>query len=351
MPVPCPPADAFPGADLAQRSRQPKACGQPISVASANAAADWLTLLMSGEVSNEERAAWRQWREADPEHERAWRHIEAVTNGRLAVMQPRAAYQTLSPYAGTVSQSRRKALRLLLWGGAIGASALSASRTQTWQSAVADYRTGTGEQRSIALSDGTEILLDTASAIDVQFDSRRRLIRLIAGEVMITTGHRTIDGRPDGRPFIVQTGEGLVRALGTRFIVRQEDKLTAVAVIESGVEITPEAAAGQPPVLHAGERATFSRTAVNREAALTERDLAWTRGQIVAENLRLADFLTELGRYRPGMLRCDSAVADLRLSGVFPLEDTDRILAMLPMVLPIEVRRRTRYWISVEGRS
>ncbi|ALM84341.1 iron dicitrate transport regulator FecR [Bordetella sp. N] len=333
------------------------ACGQPISDATADAAAEWLTIMMSGETTEAERQRWQQWCAADPEHELAWRHIETVTQ-RLSAMQPRAAYQALSPYAARTAAAntagaagRRKALRVLLWGGAIGTSALLASRTQTWQQATADYRTRTGEQRAVALSDGTRILLNTDSAIDVKFDAQRRLVRLVAGEVMIITGHELVDGKPDPRPFIVQTGEGSIRALGTRFMVRQDDGYSAVAVMESAVEITAAEATAQPRILRAGERTTFTRRAIDGTLPVADRDLAWTRGQIVAEDLRLTDFLAELGRYRSGFLRCDPAAANLRVSGVFPLENTDRILDMLTKVLPVRVHQRTRYWVTVEAVS
>jgi len=337
------------------------ACGQPISETTADAAAEWLTIMMSGEATDAERQRWQQWRAADAEHELAWRHIETVTR-RLSAMQPRAAYQALSPYAsrkaaaagGNVAAGvagRRKAMRLLLWGGAIGTSALLASRTQAWQQVVADYRTGVGQQRAVALSDGTRILLNTDSAIDVKFDGQRRLVRLVAGEAMIITGHVLVDGQPDRRPFIVQTAEGGVRALGTRFMVRQDDGYSTVAVVESAVEITPAESDSQPRILRAGERTTFTRRAIDGAVPVADRDLAWTRGQIVADDLRLTDFLAELGRYRPGFLRCDPAAANLRVSGVFPLGDTDRILDMLTKVLPIRVHQRTRYWVTVDAVS
>jgi len=74
---------------------------------------------------------------------------------------------------------------------------------------------------------------------------------------------------------------------------------------------------------------------------------AWARGQLVADEQRLGDFLAELGRYRPGLLRVDPRIAGLRLSGVFPLADTDRILDTLPSVLPVRLQWRTRYWVTV----
>lgn len=73
--------------------------GQPLDEAVAEQAAQWLTLLMCEDVSEEDRRLWRRWRDAHPDHDRAWRHIEAVT-GRLDALAPSSAYQVLSPYAG-----------------------------------------------------------------------------------------------------------------------------------------------------------------------------------------------------------------------------------------------------------
>jgi transmembrane sensor len=122
-------------------------------------------------------------------------------------------------------------------------------------------------------------------------------------------------------------------------------------VLESAVEITSGDAPGQSEVLHAGERTTFTRQAIDAAQPASGQDSAWTRGQIVADNMRLADFLAELARYRPGIVRCEGNVANLRVSGVFPLNDPDRILAILPKVLPVQVRLRTRYWVTVEAAS
>lgn len=65
----------------------------------------------------------------------------------------------------------------------------------------------------------------------------------------------------------------------------------------------------------------------------------------------LGQFLDELGRHRRGVLRCDPAVAELPLTGVFPLADTDRVLAALQQSLPVEVYGVTRYWVTVRPRG
>jgi transmembrane sensor len=329
----------------------PMAGGQPIAESVADEAAEWLTLLMSGEASDDDHRRWQAWRAAHPDHERAWRHIEAVTQ-RFKALTRHAGYQALSPYLdGKPGQGqgprRRKALKLLLWGGVTGTAGLLASRTSTWRQQVADHRTGTGEQRTVTLADGSQLTLGTASAIDVRFDSERRLLRLVAGEVLVTTAH-ALGKPPDPRPLIVETAQGGIRALGTRFGVRQHGGHTGVAVLESAVEITP-ADGGTPRIVKAGERTSFTRDAVDAPEVLAERDTAWARGQIIADDMPLGDFLAELARYRPGIVRCDPAVAGLRLSGVFPLHDTDRILATLPNVVPVQVRQHTRWWVVVEA--
>jgi len=322
--------------------------GKVISRATADAAADWLTVLMSGEAGEEQQRQWSQWRQASAEHEAAWQHVESVT-GRMKSLGPSPAYTALSSYGtGTrvPSATRRRAIRMLVWGGLATGTGLLASRTETWQASLADCQSATGEQRSFALEDGTQLLLNTGSAVNLRFDVRARRILLVAGEIMVATRHG--QGLPsDPRPLLVETAEGSIRSLGTRFTVRQRSGNTDVAVQESAVEITSLNSAGGTRLLRAGEQTQFSREAIEPPRFADEQALAWTRGQLLADEQRLDEFLAELGRYRQGLLRADPQVAGLRLSGVFPLTDTDRILATLPSVLPVRVHWRTRYWATV----
>jgi len=72
---------------------------------------------------------------------------------------------------------------------------------------------------------------------------------------------------------------------------------------------------------------------------------------LVAAHMRLQDFLAELGRYRRGQLNCDPKVAELLISGTYPIDDSERILSLLEISLPVRVRRFTRYWVTVEARA
>ena len=71
------------------------------------------------------------------------------------------------------------------------------------------------------------------------------------------------------------------------------------------------------------------------------------RGLLPADRMRLNTLLAELSRYRPGVLRCSDAVAGLRVTGSFQLDDTDAALALLAQALPVRIERRTRYWVTV----
>ena len=315
-----------------------------ISEAVEEQAAEWLTVLMSDEAGEQERAAWQRWRELDPEHERAWQHIEAVTQ-RLNGLHRGAAAQAL---AGTAAPANRKRRQLLLWLGVAGGAGLLAAQTDAWQGARslrADYRTATGERREVALHDGSVVTLNTGSAMNVSFDGQRRLIELLAGEILVVSGH----GAGSEAPLVVATREGLVRALGTRFSVRQDAGKSTVDVFESAVEVRPRDSASAPLHLAAGRSVSFSRLQADAPHALDAYADAWSRGQMIVEDVTLGEFIAELSRYRPGILHCAPEVAQLRLSGVFPLADTQRILNMLPNSLPVQVRSRTRYWVTLEA--
>ncbi|MCE1061894.1 hypothetical protein LU646_29115, partial [Pseudomonas alloputida] len=85
---------------------------------------------------------------------------------------------------------------------------------------------------------------------------------------------------------------------------------------------------------------------------------AWNRwsdahgmgGQMTVESaMRLSNFLAQVSRYRHGYLGYSNEIADLRLSGVFRLEDPEQLLRLLPQTLPVRLRRRTRWWVHVES--
>ncbi|MEY1661232.1 FecR domain-containing protein [Isoalcanivorax beigongshangi] len=328
----------------------PFAEGAPLPVEVAQAAADWLTLLMADVVSEDDRQRWQAWRNAHPDHERAWRHIEAIT-GHLQQLGPTPAYQVLSPYGEMQRRqqpSRRKVLSWLLLAGAAGGGALLATPASRplRQRLSTDYRTGTGEQRNWTLPDGSQLLLNTDSIVVVDFQPQQRRLQLLQGELwLVTAAAQGVAGTLP--PLVVDTVHGRIQALGTRFSVRHWPERTTVTVVESAVAVMPRDQSGPAQRVTAGQRTAFDRVGVRTRPRASSAAPAWVQGQLVADDWPLERFINELERYRPGYLRCHPAIATLRISGIFPLHDTDHILQTLPQVLPVRLSWRTRYWVSV----
>lgn len=306
-------------------------------------AAEWFVLLDSGEATAQELVAFQQWRGADPAHEQAWQQAQRISG--LASSLPQ---QTGSTLRRKTRLDRRKAIKQL----AILIAAVPAGwlgwRTSEQQGWLADYRTATGEQRRIVLADGTVIQLNTATRIDVDYSAISRTIYLRGGEILIATAPDP-DAQPNGkpRPFTVQTAYGPVQPLGTRFVVRHIDDHVFVAVQEGAVQISNGV---RTDILHANEETRFDAGVIDQPQALSPRELHWARGMLSADETRLGDFIAELARYRPGILRCDPAVADIRVTGAYQLQDTDAILLNLAKVFPVKLEYRTRYWVSVTAR-
>lgn len=310
----------------------------------AEAAMTWWVELHADPVADDLRAACQQWRATRPEHERAWQII-AAAHGRLRASGLPGALARAA-LAAPRSPARRKAVKTLAVLLFAGGAAWTAHRPDAAPRWLADLRTGTGERRDVVLADGTQLTLDTGSAVDVRFDDAERRLRLLAGRIHIVTA---ADGAAD-RPFIVDTAQGSARALGTRFTVRQDDGSSHVAVHEGRVALTPRRG-GAPLVLAAGEQARFDARAADRPQPVRDSDDAWRRGMLIATGMRLDDFVAELGRYRAGWLLCDPEAAALRVSGSFPLADTDRALDALANALPVDIVRRSRYWATVRPRG
>lgn len=303
-----------------------------------DAAADWLVRLHAGDTTDAEREAARRWREQDPLHAQAWQRAERF----LALFDSVPADIGKPALSRRRQTERRAALKALLLLGSLPPAWLAA-RELPWPAWQADLRTATGERRPLQLADGTHLVLNTDSAVDVAFGAAERLLHLHRGEILITTAP---DPQTPPRPLRVATPHGRIRAIGTRFSVRRHDAFTQVAVFDGAVELTPLHGAAR--LLSAGQQARFDIATTHPPASVDATAASWVDGMLIAKQMHLPDLLAELARYRPGVLRCDPALAALRVSGAFPL-DTERSLRLLADTQPVRIQRLTRYWVNVEA--
>ncbi|MFA5495060.1 MAG: FecR domain-containing protein [Porticoccaceae bacterium] len=303
------------------------------------AAAAWYVDLRDTGAEDPLREAHRQWLAQHPAHRQAWARVEKLQ--RTLDAAPRAITRSTLDSARATRRQAIKALSLVLVAGVAGAA---------WRyrggvdELTADYRTAIGGSAQATLSDGSLLRLDTASAVDIRYGDQLREILLHSGEIHITTA-------PDaaGRPFIVHTRHGSIRALGTAFLVRSDDRQARLGVLRHAVEIRLAERPGQPTRLDAGQQVHFTRWRAETPQPLPAGADAWTRRLLVVSDWPLRQFLDELSRYHRGRLSCDDAVAGLRISGAFHLDDIHAVLGNLTATLPIRVRYLTRYWARVEA--
>mgnify|MGYP001096544758 FL=1 len=315
--------------------------GQPIALDIAMQAAQWLTTLMDDDATAAQRQAWRTWRDAHPDHDRAWRHIEQVS-GNFQELDARASRQALARQP----TARRQGLRALIWLAAFGATGWFASRSDTAHTLLADVSTG-ATRRHITLADGTALHLNVHTAVNLRYTASGRLLQLVRGEIHVATAQ---EHRTPYRPFVVETTHGRALALGTRYVVRKDDDRTMVAVEQGRVRLTPRDGGGAAVIVGSGQGAGMTNNQVLPVRASGPEAWAWRQGLLLADAMRLRDFIHELSRYRSGVIACDDAVGDLRISGVYPLADTDAVLRALPEALPVRVQYRTPYWVQLQAK-
>ena len=316
---------------------------QALNPAIVEQAIQWLVRLRFNQADEQTQRTFKHWLQQHPEHVVAWQRVETLGD-EFAGVPTQLARQTLN---GTNhGMRRRESLKLLGILATVSAAAWLGRDYTPVPAMLAQQRSSTGEQRRFQLDDGSLIQLNSDSAVDSDFDAQRRLIILRRGEIIVNVG--ADQHSPQARPFWVQSRDGLIRAQSSRFLARELDDGTLVAAQEGSVTVFP--GSDQTPAsrsVQAGNHLLFTSSGARmfRDNGL---DLwSWGDGVISARNMRLNDFIAELSRYRPGVLRCAEEVADRRVSGTFQLADNDQVLALIAQSLHLHIDYRTRYWVTV----
>lgn len=314
----------------------------------AEQAADWIVRLSADDPGERQQAeaGYRAWKQADPRHAAAAAHLESLL-GRLDDIRSRGT-QGPARQAIHSARSRRPPPRLataLALAAALLLPGWIALQSAPADILFADLQTGSGEWIARTLADGSQLSLNSNSAVDLEFDAKTRTVDLLRGEILVDVA------RDSSRPFVVSTAHGNIRALGTRFLVSRQDDATVLSMIESRVEVRIDGQE-QAVVVEAGQSLRFGPGSENSLAAIDGEMLetAWQQHQLVVRDRPLAAVLDELARHRPGLIRYDrSAIAKLHVSAVLPLNDTDRSLQLLANNFPeLRIRTLTPYLVIVD---
>lgn len=319
-----------------------RATQEKLSHASLEYAAQWYVRLLEEGDQAGVREQWQQWFEQHAEHQAAWRYMERVGERFAPLRSEGERAGRLLRERGPARLGRRQAVQSLLVlaiGSLAGLGGWQAASRNGW---TADLRTGTGENREVALADGSTLWLGACTAVDSQFDSRQRLLGLRFGEVLLQSSVH------DPRPLLLQTDAGLLRASTTplRLSLHYAHGTARLNVYQGEVDLCTQD--GSRAQVEAGQRVDFSALAISAPAPAQMAGESWLEHRLSAEGMPLEELLEALGRYRPGHLGFHPEVARLTVMGTFPLDDTDHALSLLQAALPVHIKRLTDWWVTVE---
>lgn len=295
-------------------------------------------LLGDTEVSEEDKKAHREWLEQSPLHQAAWQRVQMVESelSKIKTTTVDTSVRTLNQVAHNRKRRTSKqigaVLGLLLMLG-IGVN----SSYEDWRY---DYATGTGEHEKITLEGGAIVHLDSQTQLDLERENGHLFLRLHQGQILVDSATAVSANKPR-----VITDDAYFTPVGTRFVVHKLDDGSGLAVTEGKVRIT----AGQLSDLAVAGEARYvgdlGITTVKSQALAAD---AWVENLIEANNAPLGDVLTALNRHHAGWLQYSPDVAQLRVTGVFRLDDIEGALDTLQHSLPIQVKKTTRLWIRVD---
>jgi transmembrane sensor len=295
-------------------------------------AREWVMRLADHEMDAEDMAELRAWRAVDTSHQAAF---EAERRAFRAM----AAHGPLFARDRRAVRLRRLAARAPTMVSTLAACALLWVAIDPVTALMASNRTGSGETAKVHLADGSVAMLNSESAIAVDFDGKTRRVRLLRGEAWFQVAHDR------EHPFIVETDDSAARAVGTAFGVRRvEDGGTELDVTQGIVSFTT---GDHSLLVRAGEAAEASKADGVRALEVDpERRLAWRSGKIIIDDESVGAVAAQLSRYRRGTILVLGDAAEKRVSGVLSTNDLDRGLEGLVAARGLTVTRFTP-WLTI----
>jgi len=290
----------------------------------AREATRWFVALHEDPADTSQRAAFEAWRSADPENGAAYDRLQRLwgASGHLpSLARLDAAHDRRAVLRGAGS--------LALVGGVLAGT----GRVVLGPHPLADYTTGIGERRTVALGDGSSVELSTGSAISVAFTGHQRHIHLHDGEAWFKVA------RDPARPFVVESAGGTTTALGTAFAVASDGKSGLVTVTEHSVRVR---ASGRSTDLREGQSCRYGADGPSNPAVSDPTGLAWRQGRLVFISRPLREVVAKLDRWRSGKTWImDDKLATQRVTLMIDASKADDALIQLGGSLPMRITQLT----------
>lgn len=289
-------------------------------------AAAWVIRLHNHRVSEEDRQAFAAWQAQSPAHALMFEKVLRVWDGP-ELREAAATSAKTTAFASTVP-ARRWPILAATCAILFLIIAIPFDLVTRWQS---DYHTGAGERRTVELPDRSIAILNTQSAIALSFDGTVRRIRLLKGEVFLQVQHDS------DHPFVVESAETSVRAVGTAFVVRAGSNGDQITVLEGAVEVDSRRLTAASATVPAGSQLYTEHGRLEQPQAVDiPATTAWLHGRLVVQGVPFAQVLEELQRYHPStILLLNQRVGNTNVTGTYNVEDPVEALALLVKTIPL----------------
>jgi len=326
---------------------------------------DWLTRLRADDLDEKDMVTFASWLAQGHAHSQAFAEAErlfadmvtAAKSPVIDIVTPDANKLNAMPIPFQRNHYPLPAVRRLFnWvvpGLAMAAVWLFAvllvlpSQSSLLDTYLSDYHTNTGELREIQLADGSKLLLNTNSAVSIDFNASIRRLNLHQGQVRFTVA------KDEQRPFEVYSGDVIIRALGTVFEVYKQVDDVSITVQEHAVaaKLRPEASNVKQSIsinVQQGQQLYYQGDGTLPMPNVVELNQAsaWQHHQLLINDRPLEELLEELGRYRVGRIfLVDEGLKKLPVTGVFSLNHPDEVLASVTKVLGLKETRLGPWWV------
>ena len=293
-------------------------------------AAAWIARLRANDVSAGDRAQFACWLSQDAGNAAAfdrmlelWSDLGVLRALPIEIPRTARAWRWQLPLGfGAAAAAAAVAALLVLPRGA--------------ETPALELRTPVGGFQQLRLEDGSEITLNTDTALSVALREESRTVTMAHGEVFFSVA-------PDAtRPFSAVCGEASVTVLGTAFGASCDSGGMSVVVAHGRVRFATRVGvgAGASRELGAGDAVRYDRQDNLAEISRVDpgKALAWQQRRLVFEDVPLAEVIGELQRYMEPALRiADPAAGTIRVSGVFSTAEPRLTLAALEKSLDLAV--------------
>lgn len=293
-------------------------------------AATWAARLDGDILTAGDRAALDAWLAASPAHRAAlssYCQFSADLEEQLPVLVATGAVKMPS-----ATKSRGKILSFpRVMSVALAAAAAIAVGLWAVRPApqIQNIAIGVAQRTAQTLADGTRVELNANTILRFENLAKERRVQFAGGEAMFTVA------KDPSRPFIIETPSGSVRVTGTIFNVRADgtDAVLEVTVTEGSVEVRPRDGTDGPISLKANDRLSARGKHVDVKQALSQSEiddlLAWRNGQIVFNDVPLADAVARFARYHGRTYHVDPALADETVGGRHRIDDLSGFLQFI----------------------